>query len=168
MVGMAEIRVASADARSTAGSNGIRVLTALGLGSCIGICAYDRVARVAGLAHVVLPESPGSGTETPGKYADTAVPALVDEMMRAGALPQRVAIALVGGAQLFSFGGGASRLEIGARNASGVAEALARHRFQVAARDVGGSSGRTVQLFIHDGLVRVRTIGRGEVNLVCL
>ncbi len=32
-------------------------LVAIGLGSCIGLAMVDREAGVAGLAHVVLPES---------------------------------------------------------------------------------------------------------------
>ena len=46
-------------------------LRALGLGSCIGIAVWDPVARVGGMAHVVLPESAMSSLGSPpGKYAD--------------------------------------------------------------------------------------------------
>jgi chemotaxis protein CheD len=165
MVGMAEIKVAGPGQPSRPAPS---VLTALGLGSCIGICAYDRVARIAGMAHVVLPESGGGQAESPGKFADTAIPALLEEMRRLGAIPARLSIAIAGGAQLFSFGAGASRLEIGARNAQRVLEGLQKHRLEVSAKDVGGNAGRTVQLFVEDGRVRVKTIGRGEADLALL
>ena len=45
------------------------------LGSCVGIILADRQNEVFGLAHVMLPEKVPDD-ETPGKYADSAVPAL--------------------------------------------------------------------------------------------
>jgi chemotaxis protein CheD len=139
---------------------------ALGLGSCIGVCAFDPQAGVAGLAHVVLPESAGHNA-SPGKFADTAVPLLIEEMVRLGASPTRIRVALVGGAQLFAFTGTGSRLEIGPRNALAVQAALEQKRISVVATDLGGSTGRTVHLFA-DGRVRVKTIGQGEIDLVAL
>ena len=62
------------------------VLVSLGLGSCIGLALVDRRAGVAGLAHIVLPVA--SGTPKPealNKFADHAVPALVDGMVERGA-----------------------------------------------------------------------------------
>ncbi len=52
------------------------VLVSLGLGSCIGLALIDRRAGVCGLAHVVLPHGDGAPGDTPGKWANTAVPAL--------------------------------------------------------------------------------------------
>jgi chemotaxis protein CheD len=61
------------------------------LGSCIGIAVWDPVARVGGMAHVVLPESTTSSLGSPpGKYADLAVPALVRSVERLGGLPSRL------------------------------------------------------------------------------
>ena len=33
------------------------VLVTYALGSCVGICLYDANARIAGLAHIMLPDS---------------------------------------------------------------------------------------------------------------
>jgi chemotaxis protein CheD len=156
MVGMAEVKVTkSPDA----------VLMALGLGSCVGICAYDAQARVAGLAHVVLPESIGQ-ENSPGKFANTAVPFLLQEMRNLGASPIRIRVALAGGAQLFAASGGA-KLEIGLRNAAAVTAALKQHNIVVVATDLGGTVGRTVQMDA-SGFVRVKTIGQGERELAAL
>ncbi len=46
-VGMAEYKIAKVP----------EILTTLGLGSCIGICLYDKQAKIAGLAHIMLPFS---------------------------------------------------------------------------------------------------------------
>ena len=157
MVGMAEIRVTrSLD----------DVLVALGLGSCIGVCAYDIKSRIAGMAHVVLPDSMGHD-ENRQKFADTAIPCLLDEMRKAGANIRNIRVALTGGAQLFAFQGTGPRLEIGARNAAAVQAALAQCNVPIVASDIGGSTGRTVHLFA-DGRVRVKTIGQGEKQLTSL
>jgi chemotaxis protein CheD len=157
MVGMAEIKVTRSPDD---------VLVALGLGSCIGICAYDPLARIAGLAHIVLPES-GEQQEAPGKFANTAIPLLLQEMQKQGAELSRICVALAGGAQLFSSHTSGTRLEIGPRNAAAVRCELERRNIRIVASDVGGSSGRTVHLF-SDGRVRVKSIGQGERDLVML
>jgi chemotaxis protein CheD len=159
MVGMGEIKIAR-------GSD--QVLTALGLGSCIGVCAYDRSAKVAGMAHVVLPESPINSGELPGKFAATAIPALIEEMKKHGATPRNIRIALAGGAQLFAFTGKVTHLDIGNRNAIAVNKAIEKHNLTIQAHDLGGTVGRTVQLHAGDGRVSVRTIGQGEKNLTVL
>ncbi|HSV74879.1 MAG TPA: hypothetical protein VLH79_14055 [Chthonomonadales bacterium] len=159
MVGMAELRV-------TRGSGD--VLVALGLGSCIGVCAYDAMAGVAGMAHVVLPASVEGAGEAPGKYADTAVPALFAAMKKAGASPSHMLIAIAGGAQLFQFGGQVARLDIGRRNAAAVLQALRVQSARLIAEDVGGTVGRTVSLRCADGAVVVKTLGQGERELATL
>jgi chemotaxis protein CheD len=157
MVGMAEVKVTRSPED---------VLVALGLGSCIGICAFDPQARIAGLAHVVLPDS-GEHQGTPGKFANTAVPLLLEEMQKLGAHVSRICVALTGGAQLFSYQGSGPRLEIGPRNTAAVEAELERRKIRIVASDVGGSSGRTVHLF-SDGRVRVKSIGQGERDLITL
>jgi chemotaxis protein CheD len=143
------------------------VLVAIGVGSCIAVCAYDRFARVAGMAHVVLPES-GGHDERPGKYADTAIPVLLEEMALYGAVNRRITVAIAGGAQIFQFGGAASRLEIGSRNADAVRQVLRQHRVTPAAEDVGGKNGRSVRFHVENGLVRIKSLGVGERDLIVL
>ncbi len=106
------------------------VLVSLGLGSCIGLALIDRRAAVAGLAHVVLPAAEGRAGE-PGKFADTAVPTLLDAVVGLGARRTRVEAVLVGGASMFSFEG--HGLEVGQRNDTAVRDELKRLRIPVAA-----------------------------------
>ncbi|MEW6583071.1 MAG: chemotaxis protein CheD [Actinomycetota bacterium] len=139
-------------------------LTALGLGSCIGVAAYDPVARVAGMVHVMLPDSAIATVPGPaGKYADTAIPALVEAMRRAGAEPTRLVVKIAGGAQMFASGGG--NLNIGARNAIAVRAALTRAGLRVKAADTGGTFGRTLEMWVDDGRVTVRAVGREPAAL---
>lgn len=159
MVGMAEIHVIK----------GPGVFTCLGLGSCIGICAIDTVAQVSGCAHILLPQAfKDKPVDKLGKFADTGTPELLAMMERMGAIRSRIVVAIAGGAQVFKFGGGESKLDIGARNAVAVEQALLQLGIKPVAKDVGGNSGRTVTFHAESGLITVRTAAQGDKPLCTL
>jgi chemotaxis protein CheD len=140
------------------------VLVSIGLGSCIGLCLIDRRRGAVGLAHVMLPT--GGPGETPGKFAPSAVPALVEELEELGAVRTSLEAVLVGGAQMFSFGNaGAGRLDVGARNDQATREALDAARIPVVADATGGSTGRTVRVLVEEPKVVVKEAGAGEREL---
>ena len=139
-------------------------LLSIGLGSCIGVALVDRPRGVAALAHVMLPDAAADRDAPAGKYADRAVPALVDEVERLGARRVRLEAVLVGGAQMFDVGVG-SALDIGARNAAAVRAALERARIPVRAEEVGGRRGRTMRLHVGAMTVTVKEAGGREVEL---
>jgi chemotaxis protein CheD len=112
--------------------------------SCIGLALVDRTATVAGLAHVVLPESQGK-SEPRAKFADLAVPDLVERLLAAGAVKRRLEAVIVGGARMFSVG---ASLDIGARNAEAVREALGKEGIKIRAEEVGGNRGRTARIIV--------------------
>ncbi len=144
-------------------------LVTMGLGSCIGLVVVDRIRRVAGLAHVMLPQArpgqaDGVAPAARGKYADLAVPALVEAMLAAGARRLGLQVALVGGAQMF--GAGSGSLDVGARNETAVRDALAAARLQVKAAATGGGKGRTVRVGVGSGQVLVRMAQRADELLM--
>jgi chemotaxis protein CheD len=138
------------------------MLVSLGLGSCIGLALLDRRATVAGLAHVVLPAAEGRDG-SPGKFADTAVPALLDAVLGLGGRRTRVEAVLVGGASMFSFGG--NGLEVGQRNDAAVRAELSKLRIPVIASETGGSKGRTVRVSVESGVVTSKAAGETEISL---
>lgn len=140
-------------------------LVAIGLGSCIGLALIDRARSVAGLAHVMLPESTGAPDPASRcKFADIAVPALIDKVLGLGAVPNRLEAVLVGGARMFAFGG--SSLDIGARNEEATLAHLAHRRIKVVAKATSGTKGRTVRVHV-DGC-RVLSKEAGGVEQVLL
>lgn len=139
-------------------------LMSIGLGSCIGVAVIDRARGVAALAHVMLPDAAADPGAPAGKYADRAVPALVEEVERLGARRVRLEAVLVGGAQMFDVGVG-SALDIGARNATAVRAALQQARIPVRAEEVGGRRGRTMRLHVGPMTVTVKEAGGREVEL---
>ena len=156
-VGMSEIHV----------QKGPTLFTCAGLASCIGLVAYDPLAKVGGMAHIMLPESfPEKPTAKPGQFANTAIPALLDEMERLGASPTKLIAAYAGGAQVFRFGAGKEALGVGARNAAAVAEWVRKYGLKVVAEDVGGNLGRTLTMCTTSGDVKVHTVD-GVERVLC-
>ena len=155
------VRMGEASASSTPGD----VLACIGLGSCIGLALVDRARRVAALAHVMLPEAPQADPSQPHKYADLAVPALVDLAVAHGAQRTRLEAALVGGAAMFQFGG--SGQDIGLRNQQAVTRLLEQYRIAVCVTETGGSKGRTVRVTVGDEItITVRAAGGREEQLL--
>ena len=134
------------------------VLVSLGLGSCIGLALIG--ASSAGLAHVVLPEAPSSGAgEMPGKFGNTAVPALLAAL---GAPARGLRAVLVGGASMFAY---AATGDIGERNEEATRAALASAGIPVVAAATRGNAGRTVRVHVGSGRVTVKEAGAAEVEL---
>lgn len=135
-------------------------LVARGLGSCIGLALIDGLSGVAGMAHIVLPESNGD-TREPGKFADLAVPAMIAQMQKAGAVTRRLDVVMAGGARMFEIG----EMDIGARNAAAVKSGLARAGLRVRADETGGNRGRTLRLTVGEFDVTVKEAGGEPVTL---
>jgi chemotaxis protein CheD len=155
------VRMGEASASTTPAD----VLACIGLGSCIGLALVDRAPGVAALAHVMLPESSLPDPPQPHKYADLAVPALVDLALARGALLARLEAALVGGAAMFDFGGIGQ--DIGARNEVAIRRELDRLGVPVRAAATGGGKGRTVRVTLgSDITITVREAGGHEELLL--
>lgn len=142
------------------------VLVTVGLGSCVAILLHDPVARVGGLAHVLLP-SPRVEQDplNPAKYASTAVPALVEEMVRAGAERARLRARLVGGASMFGSLLAQGRLHTGERNILAARDALRDAEIPLDGEEVGKEHGRSVYFHPDGGRVRVTSLQFGEMEL---
>ena len=147
---MGEMAVAS-------GGDELRTL----LGSCIGLALYDRQKKVGGLAHIVLPRTRGE-TDRPGKYADTAIPALIADMEKriGGALKLTAKIA--GGASMFTTTVAAN---IGQQNVEMCEQLLGELGIPIVARHCGGKKGRRMSLNTADGSVVIEIVGNEPIKL---
>ncbi len=133
------------------------------VGSCVAICLHDPVHRIGGLAHVMLPNSVnGQNEPLPSKFANTAVPALMNGISKFSGRQSRLSAKIAGGANMFS-NLGANHLEIGAKNIKAVKKALDDHRIRLTGEDVGGSHGRQISFNVASGVTLVRTFN-GEVK----
>ena len=74
-------------------------LTTLGLGSCVGVALYDAQMRIAGLVHIMLPDSSKvRQNENKAKFADTGIELLIERMKERGAAVNRLTAKIAGGA----------------------------------------------------------------------
>jgi chemotaxis protein CheD len=155
-VAMADYQVVKAPAQ----------LVTTGLGSCVGIALYDPVAKVAGLAHIMLPDSKqGLPSSNLGKFVDTAIPALIGEMEEAGAQRCRLQAKIAGGAQMFNFPDNNDNNRIGNRNVEAAVAILSQLDIPILAQDTGGRRGRTIFFDSNNGILVVYTVDSGEREL---
>ncbi|NIK75600.1 chemotaxis protein CheD [Paenibacillus castaneae] len=156
-VGMADLNIATDGA----------VLKTTGLGSCVGLALYDPIRRVAGMAHMMLPSSE-IARETNinlAKYADTAIPELIERMIKAGAYVERMKAKMAGGAQMFAMSGQSDSLRIGPRNVESCIVMLNRFRIPILSQDTGGNFGRTIEFDSINGMLSIRSVQFGTKEI---
>lgn len=155
------VRVGIADLNFVGAPNRIRTS---GLGSCVGVIVYDERKQVAGMAHVMLPESLQAKQDgfNPYKYADTAMELLIEGLLERGAAKFRLKAKMAGGAQMFQQFNGPGVMRIGPRNIEAVQEFLEAWQIPIVASDVGGNSGRTIEFDPINGDLYVRTVNENE------
>lgn len=135
------------------------ILVGVAIGSCLAVTVWDPDARVAGMAHVMLPDSrldAARAASAPSMFVDTAIPRLFREAYRAGAVKERIVLKVAGGAAVLQ---GRDLFEIGKRNVLALRKILWRNGVLIAAHDVGGTTSRTVELDAATGAVFVRRDG---------
>ncbi len=140
-------------------------LVTYALGSCVGVALYDPHARAGGLLHVMLPDSQfrSSAREfNPHMYADTGLLGMIETLLRLGAAKHRLVAKLAGGANMLRQ---SSLLDIGQRNGEALVSLLRLERIPILATSLGGTVGRSMQMRLEDGAVRVRLLGQGEETL---
>lgn len=140
-VGMGEIAVAS-------DSGTLRTL----VGSCVSVALYDPGLRLAGLAHILLPESHGR-TEEPGRFADTAIAELLRQLNKLSRDKQPHWKAnIAGGAAMFP---GHEKVTVGTQNIAAVETLLRKNRIPIVAKACGGEQGRRVSIDVATGSMNV-------------
>ena len=152
VVGMADLKVAKTP----------EILTTLGLGSCIGITLYDQAKKIGGMAHIMLPTYKAFEGQNIAKFADSAIIELVNQLARIGAPRGTLVAKIAGGAHMFGRSQNSDMLKIGERNASASLAILKQLGIPVKANDTGGTHGRTIELHIETGALKIRTVGAGE------
>ena len=155
-IGMADLNIAKSP----------NFLTTLGLGSCVGITLYDKINKIAGLAHIMLPSSKEiKNNQNVAKFADTGIDELIDLMIKAGANRTNLVAKIAGGSQMFNFNSNNDILKIGERNVIATKLKLKELNIKIISEDTGGNFGRTILLSSVDGSLHIRTIGHGEKTI---
>ena len=152
-----EVRVGIAD--SAIVSSPDKLIT-MGLGSCVGIALYDKEKKIAGLVHIMLPDSKQfKNIVNPFKYADLGVENLVKKMISYGCRKENMTAKIAGGASMFNFPDKKIISDVGKRNSAAVIEAINKLSIPIIGEDTGGNKGRTMIFESEDGSVIIRSIG---------
>lgn len=129
------------------------------LGSCAGLCLYDRRQAIGGATHYMLPQWDGSGAPST-RYGDVALDVLLKQFQAHGSSPGNLEARVFGGACMFE----AFRAEdgsedhIGSRNINLALQTFLRLGIVIAARDTGGENGRKIKMQTDTGSVAVSVI----------
>lgn len=121
------------------------------LGSCVAVCLWDRVRRIGGMNHFVLPSS--SRGERNTRYGDVATDELMDSLRRLGCRPADIQAKLFGGAAVLPFAGGQS---VGSSNVRVALERLRNYRIPITVQRTGGTLGQQIEFFTRTGEVFFR------------
>lgn len=142
------------------------IFSTYGLGSCIGLVAYDPALKVGGMLHLMLPDSaisPDKAACQPAMFADTGLPLFFQELASFRTRPTRLRLFLAGGANVVL---GHDPFRIGERNLRATTDYLARNRLEACDSRVGGSVNRTLHLDLGTGVVTVKQPGEQETVLL--
>ena len=134
-----------------------------GLGSCVGVVLYDESKQIAGLIHVMLPDSSlgRSDAVNVAKFADTGIKALIELLKLEGVHAFRLKAKIAGGAQMFQFTSDKDSMRIGPRNVEAVKVELRKNSIPLVAEDTGGNSGRTIEFDPITSKLNIRTVNQG-------
>lgn len=134
-----------------------------GLGSCVGVVLYDESYKIAGLIHVMLPDSSLGRTEkiNVAKFADTGIPAMINKLRELGVPTFKLKAKIAGGAQMFQFSQSSDTMRIGPRNVEAVKAQLRKNNIPLVSEDTGGNSGRTIEFDPVTAKLHIRTVNHG-------
>lgn len=120
------------------------------LGSCVGVCIYDRKRKIGGMSHFQFPAT-SNPAEATTRYGNVALMTLIRMLTESGSRIKHLE------AQIF---GGAHRKEpktrnIGEENVRMARRVLARYRIAITSEDVGGEKGRKIVFASHTNEIAV-------------
>lgn len=138
-------------------------ITTLGLGSCVGVVLYDAPKKLAGMVHVMLPDSTRiKNNENIAKFADTGIDELIRIMLEKGANRKGLKAKIAGGAQMFAFKANNDMLQVGTSNVEAVKKKLASLQIPILAEDTGLNYGRTIEFYPETGQLLIKAVGKPQ------
>lgn len=134
------------------------------LGSCVAVCLQDNIAKVGGMNHFLLGEPhPDHRIHHNNllSYGIHAMELLINEMMKLGAVRNRLRAHLYGGANMIAGLG-----SIGTSNAEFAKRFVETEGIEIAHVDVGGSHARRVEFQPYEGRSRCNRVAEAPVQVV--
>ena len=145
IVGVADMKTGSEEAG---------LIATHALGSCIGLTAYDPIAKVGGMLHYMLatPREKEKARKNPYMYALSGIPALFRSVYEIGGQKERLVVCAAGGAEILDDQAGFS---IGKRNHTILRKLFWKNGIVLHGEDCGGHVARHMSLDLQTGTVTV-------------
>jgi chemotaxis protein CheD len=124
------------------------------LGSCVSVCLWDRVRRIGGMNHYVLPRGPR--LDQSDRFGENALPHLLQRLIDSGARLRGLEAKVFGGARVLTLPG--LTRDLGHENVEHALEFLAAQSIPVVARNTGGARGRRLTFQTADAVVWLKTL----------
>jgi len=130
------------------------------LGSCISVCLYDKVERMGGMNHYLVPLWNGNGLQSP-KYGNIAIHRLVEGMLNIGCKINNLEAKIFGGGNVIDTIAHEDMM-VGRKNIIIAKEILREYKIPITAQDVGGSQGRRILMMSDTSKVLLKYIKERE------
>jgi len=136
-------------------------LIATVLGSCVSVCAYDRVAGIGGMNHFMLPLYTDNHKAAWGdtvisaetRYGNFAMEHMINDIIKHGGVKSRLEVKVIGGGRVME-----KMTDVGLRNISFIYSYIANERLKLVSEDVGDKYPRKVLFHVKTGKVKVRKL----------
>lgn len=135
------------------------LLVTHGLGSCLGLMAFDPVAKVGGLLHAMLPLSkinPEKAQANPFMFVDTGLPEMLRQIYALGCRKSRMILKAAGCGQPL---GKNEVFRIGDRNYTVLKKLLWKNNLLLRSKEIGGQESRTIYFDLSSGQVLLSSKG---------
>jgi len=139
------------------------------LGSCVSACIWDRIAKVGGMNHFMLPGNASHSSAEPdpiglsGRYGVFAMEQLINELIKRGARKSNLEAKLFGGGSVLR---NFTVINVGERNADFVLEFLRTEGIRVASQDLLDVFPRRVVFFPVTGRALCRKLPQADDSVV--
>lgn len=149
----------------TASKNPAVTIKTFALGSCVAVIMLHPPTRTVGMVHVALPDSSvayGKNNNRPGYFADTGIPALLQEMEKLGANSagnKGMVVKLAGGAKVLDPN---NVFNVGKRNILAIKKILWSLGMGPVAEDLGENFSRTVTVEVKTGRITISSPGKKD------
>lgn len=133
------------------------------LGSCVSLCLTDPVAGAGGMNHFMLPGDCDSENliSRSARYGGYAMEFLINEVLKLGAVKERLQAKLFGGANFIL-----DVPSVGEKNIEFARFYLASERIPIISSDLGGGCARRIYFSARDGRVMLKRLKGNARRLV--
>lgn len=129
------------------------------LGSCVSVCLYDKIQRMGGMNHYLVPLWNENGLQSP-KYGNISIPRLIESMLNIGCKVHNMEAKLFGGANVIDVT--SEEMMIGRKNIVIAKEILKEYGIPITAEDIAGEKGRRIMMRSDTGKIFLKYTKKSE------